>query len=366
MLAYLAFKALTGSYPYKLKSPVEEIPWEFNRKLQLPVLEATKGTFDAGHGVYAATVEEAQMYAERYQGAVYLVAPLPGKHAVVGEKGWRAEGALCLGPLTQENQPEVARLILAAVANGLPQVPAVLGWAIAVASQAEGVLTRLANEEMLAHGIATGTEAFISLQRYLDEAPHRVQVARRLIALCEAGSMVNAAALRWAIVVASKAEGRLVCPPKVNLLDLWRNSMELTMMEIKERIEWFESLLPYLDQAKDKLAIAEYWRASQYAYLLSSSFVQWATSVISKASSEQVTPEDVQPPTSYHHPRRFFHAMPSVTPMDVQPPAPSPSPGRSYLYSAGQNWPDRHFIESYQSWLTDKPACRKKLSSRSS
>ena len=120
MFAYLAFKTLTGSYPYELKSPLKETLWEFNQELRLPVLEAAGGTFEAGRGVYAATVKEAQEYAKGYEGAVYLVAPLPEKQAVVGEDGWRAEGALCLGPLTKENQPKVARLILAAAANGLP------------------------------------------------------------------------------------------------------------------------------------------------------------------------------------------------------------------------------------------------------
>jgi len=217
MLAYLAFKALAGRYPDALKSAQQNTRWKLDATLGLPCLEAEEGTFEEGHGVYAATVNEARRYAEDHQAAVYLVAPLPGKRAVVGEVGWRAEGALCLGPLTQENQPEVARLILAAAANGLPQVPAILRWAVAVASQ---------------------------------------------------------------------AEGRLVCPPGVNLLDLWRNGEEMA---------WLESLLPYLDRAEDEQVIARRLAAMPDArYRFGLPLLRWAALVLSEASDELVTPKGVQ------------------------------------------------------------------------
>ena len=189
MLAYLAFKALMGRYPDALFSEYKNTPWKVDPELRLPVLEAAKGTFEAGHGVYAATVEVARGYGYRFGGAVYLVAPLPNKHAVVGEKGWRAEVAVCLKPLTEENQAQIARTIVAAAAYNIPQVTTILRWAIAIASQ---------------------------------------------------------------------AEGRLVCPPKVDLLDLWKNSEEMTCEEIAEEIEWWGSLLPYLDQAENKLTIARH------------------------------------------------------------------------------------------------------------
>ena len=130
MFAYLAFKALTGRYPDALKSAHQKTPWKFDSTLGLPCLKAAKGTFREGHGVYATTVEEAQKYAEDYQAAVYLVAPLPRKRAVVGEAGWRAEAAVCLGPLTKENAPQIARLVLIAHSQGLPQVKDVLHWAV--------------------------------------------------------------------------------------------------------------------------------------------------------------------------------------------------------------------------------------------
>ena len=107
VFAYFAFKALTGRYPNALSSARQKTPWETDPALGLPYLKAEEGTFGAGHGVYAATVEEAQRYTQYHQGDVYLVAPLPGKHAVVGEEGWRAEGAICLKPLTQENQAQI-------------------------------------------------------------------------------------------------------------------------------------------------------------------------------------------------------------------------------------------------------------------
>ena len=81
MFAYLAFKALAGHYPDKLKSPARKTPWKFDSTLGLPCLKATKRTFQEGHGVYAATVEEAREYTAGGYHGVYLVAPLPGKQA---------------------------------------------------------------------------------------------------------------------------------------------------------------------------------------------------------------------------------------------------------------------------------------------
>ena len=130
MFAYLAFKALTGRYPDALQSAQQETPWKFDSTLGLPYLKAAEGTFNKGHGVYAATVKEAQEYADEHSGDVYLVAPLPGMQAVVGETGWRAEAAVCLGRLTEENAPQIARLVLTAHSQGLPQVKDVLCWAI--------------------------------------------------------------------------------------------------------------------------------------------------------------------------------------------------------------------------------------------
>jgi len=124
--AYLAFKALAGRYPDALKSAQQNTRWKLDATLGLPCLKAAKRTFRDGHGVYAATVEEAQRYAEDHQAAVYLVAPLQGKHAVVGERGWRAEAAVCLGPLTEENAPQIVRLVLTAHWYGIPQVKGVL------------------------------------------------------------------------------------------------------------------------------------------------------------------------------------------------------------------------------------------------
>jgi len=65
-------------------------------------------------------VDEARWYDKECRGHVYLVAPLPGEQAVVGEEGWRAEAAVCLGRLTEENAPQIARLVLIAYSQGLP------------------------------------------------------------------------------------------------------------------------------------------------------------------------------------------------------------------------------------------------------
>ena len=130
MFAYFAFKALKGRYPDALRSAYKKTRWEVDPSLDLPCLKAAKGTFKKGYGVYAATVAEAQRYANNYGGDVYLVAPLPGKQIVVGETGWRAEAAVCLGLLTKENAPQIARLVLIAHSQGLPQVKDVLCWAV--------------------------------------------------------------------------------------------------------------------------------------------------------------------------------------------------------------------------------------------
>ena len=126
MFAYLAFKALTGRYPNALKSAQQGTLWEIDPALSLPYLKATEETFKKGHGMYAATVDEAKRYADEHSGDIYLVAPLPGKQAVVGEAGWRAEAAVCLGPLTEENAPQIVRLVLTAHWYGIPQVKGVL------------------------------------------------------------------------------------------------------------------------------------------------------------------------------------------------------------------------------------------------
>ena len=308
MFAYLAFKALTGRYPDALRSAQQKTPWKLSPAFGLPCLSAKKRSFKDGWGVFAATVEEAQWYADEHRGGIYLVAPLPGKRAVVGERGWRAEGALCLGPLTQENQPEVARLILAAAANGLPQVPAVLGWAIAVASQAEGALTRLANEEMLAHGIAASAEAFISLQPCLDEAPHRAQIARRLIALREAGSTVNAAALRWAIAVASQAEGKMVRPAGMSFEKMVSLGVEGQEIDVA----WLQQMLPYFNNKEfsrlcrsllnqDWMALVELRRAWLERCLVSDEVVEgklnhrraWGILALAKAHGVSGCPQEL-------------------------------------------------------------------------
>ena len=130
MFAYLAFKAFTGRYPDALISTQQKMPWEVDPTLGLPCLKTAANTFEAEHGVYAAAPEEAQRDAENHRGNVYLVAPLPGTHAIVGDVGWRAEAAVCLGRLTMDNAPRVAELVLAAHAQGLPQVRKVLRWSV--------------------------------------------------------------------------------------------------------------------------------------------------------------------------------------------------------------------------------------------
>ena len=121
MFAYFAFKALTWHYPDALSSAQHEASWTLDQSIGLPCLLAAKGSFNSMRGICAATLEEAQrLAAAHHDGNVYLVAPLPGKQAVVGEAGWHAEGVLCLGPLTPENQAQVARLIVTAAAKGLP------------------------------------------------------------------------------------------------------------------------------------------------------------------------------------------------------------------------------------------------------
>ena len=59
MFAYYAFKSLIGKFPDALKSPRIEVQWGVDPDLGLPYLSAAEGTFERGHGVYAATLEEA-------------------------------------------------------------------------------------------------------------------------------------------------------------------------------------------------------------------------------------------------------------------------------------------------------------------
>lgn len=55
-------------------------------------------------------------------GVVCLIASLPGRRAVVDRAGWRAEVAVYVGPLTKENSLQIARFVLIASQQGLPQV----------------------------------------------------------------------------------------------------------------------------------------------------------------------------------------------------------------------------------------------------
>ena len=240
MLAYYAFKALSGDYP-RVLSPQQGTRWELNPSLDLPSLRAKALSFELGHGVYAAAFDVADRYAKRYNGRVYLVAPLPGKHAVVGEDGWRAEGALCLGPITQENQAQVAHLIVAAAAKDLPQVPAVLRWAIKVASQAEGRLVCPPNVDLLDLWRSGEETTWLeSLLPYLDRAENRLAIARRLLAMHDAGDIPSAGGLCWAIAVASQVEGALVLPKTVRFADL------LALRSAKGYAVWLGRLTPYL------------------------------------------------------------------------------------------------------------------------
>ena len=241
MFACLAFKVLRGRYPDALFSPTKGTPWEVDPKLRLPVLKAKKGTFEAGHGVYAATVEEAQGYAEDYQDAVYLVAPLPGKHAVVGERGWRAEGAICLKPLTEENQAQIARTILAAAAYDLPQVPAVLRWAIEVASQAEGrlVCPPKVLVDLLRNNGATAL--LESLLPYMDKAEAEQALAQRsLTTTRDTGHELRLPFLRWVTLVLSEANGKLVTPKGVQIEKL------LDCKDGEEYTTWLGRMAHYL------------------------------------------------------------------------------------------------------------------------
>ena len=249
MFACLAFKVLRGRYPDALFSPTKGTPWEVDPKLRLPVLKAKKGTFEAGHGVYAATVEEAQRYAEDYQAAVYLVAPLPGKHTVVGEYGWRAEGAICLKPLTEENQAQIARTILAAAAYDLPQVPAVLRWAIEVASQAEGrlVCPPKVLVDLLRNNGATAL--LESLLPYMDKAEAEQALAQRsLTTTRDTGHELRLPFLRWVTLVLSEASGKLVTPKGVQIEKL------LDCEDDKEYAAWLGRMARYL--SAEQLAYA--------------------------------------------------------------------------------------------------------------
>jgi len=87
---------------------------------------------------------------------------------------------------------------------------------------------------------------------------NQAQIARTIVAATAYDIPQVTAILRWAIEVASQAEGRPVCPPDIDLLDLLKDSEEMTWKEIVEETEWWESLLPYLDQAENKLTIARY------------------------------------------------------------------------------------------------------------
>jgi len=241
MFAYLAFKALTGRYPDALKSAQQGTLWEIDLALGLPCLKAEEGTFEAGRGVYAATVDEAQSYADEYGGIVYLVTPLPGRQAVVGEAGWRAEAALCLGALTEENIGAITHLILAAHAQGLSQVPAILRWANLVACLETDQALWPTAKSLIARFVKGETEDWlVSLLPHLDTAGCKLEVAKSIIAMHDAGDRVNERTLRWAILTVSAAIGRLAMPEKISLKDV------VDIGGNEGRAEWLAELLHYL------------------------------------------------------------------------------------------------------------------------
>jgi len=241
MLAYYAFKALRGRYPDALCSVQKCTPWALDPSLALPYLIAGKGKLDRGHGVYAAAIDEAQAYASAYDGDVYLVAPLPGKQVVVGERGWRAEGAICLGPVTQDNEAQTASLIIHSAKHGLPQVPAVLRWAEAISALSEGKPANLVIEELLRSD--DGGREMVKLELLL---PHihgrdKQRVAQHLIAICEGGSKLSGHMLRWAVLVASESAGKLVQPKTMRFQDL----ISRGKLDSRSYALWVLRLLPY-------------------------------------------------------------------------------------------------------------------------
>lgn len=40
--------------------------------------------------------------------------------SISSPRGWRAEAAICLGRLSEENAPQIARIVLMAYLQGLP------------------------------------------------------------------------------------------------------------------------------------------------------------------------------------------------------------------------------------------------------
>jgi len=244
MFAYFAFKALKGRYPDALRSAQRGTLWEIHPAIGLPCLKAAEETFEDGHGVYAATIEEAQRYAEWDGGDVYLVAPLPGGRAVVGEAGWRAEAAICLAQVKHENRATIARLILTAVEHGLPQSPAIVLWAISVLSQAEGKLVRPSNVDLcdlLRRNLPVNWSG--ELLPYLDQADDKLQIARKLIESCNKLNLVNLNSMRWAILTVARSGEELAMPSEIP----FRQAVGLNYMSDEEKSAWLGRLLRCLD-----------------------------------------------------------------------------------------------------------------------
>jgi len=126
MFSYCAFKALIWREEHStFFSPVVFAIWE---KIATPwgeifYLKTAASDLDRGHGIFGASLEEAQKYGQR----IYLVAPDPNFRIALGTLGWRAEAAMVVAPVTTEEG--AAKQILSAYHAGYPQVVGILAWA---------------------------------------------------------------------------------------------------------------------------------------------------------------------------------------------------------------------------------------------
>lgn len=127
--SYIAFKALVRNREGYLESPMRravwypaDTPWG-----KLPACRARDGDLDLGHGIFAASYEEAAKYGPE----IYAVIPLGD--TVLGADGWRTSMAAVLCRV--ETPRDAAMLVIDAYIKGYPQIDGVMAWAAMAAAE---------------------------------------------------------------------------------------------------------------------------------------------------------------------------------------------------------------------------------------